>query len=54
MRHAEYFHDHVRIENILFDGVLQPVNGALQPDLSRPGMGLELKRTEAEQYAIAL
>jgi len=52
MRHAEYFHDHVRIENMLFDGVLQPVNGALQPDLSRPGMGLELKRKDAEKFAI--
>ena len=54
MRHAEYFHDHVRIENMVFDGVLQPVNGALQPDLSRPGMGLELKRADAERYAVTL
>lgn len=52
MRHAEYFHDHVRIENMLFDGVLQSVNGSLQPDLSRPGMGLELKRKDAEKFAI--
>jgi L-alanine-DL-glutamate epimerase-like enolase superfamily enzyme len=52
MRHAEYFHDHVRIENLLFEGVIQPVEGALQPDLSRPGHGLELKRAEAEKYAI--
>ena len=52
MRHAEYFHDHVRIENMLFDGVLQPINGALQPDLSRPGMGLALKRKDAEKFAV--
>ena len=51
MRHIEYFHDHVRIENMLFDGVPQPVNGALRPDLSRPGIGLELKRTDAERFA---
>jgi L-alanine-DL-glutamate epimerase-like enolase superfamily enzyme len=50
-RHVEYFHDHVRIERMLFDGVIDPVDGAFQPDLSRPGLGLEIKRTEAERYA---
>lgn len=50
MRHLEYFHDHVRIEHLLFDGALSPKNGALQPDLSRPGLGLELKRSDAERY----
>ncbi len=43
LRHLEYFHDHVRIENMFFDGVRSPVNGNLSPDLSRPGMGIELK-----------
>ena len=47
LRHLEYFHDHVRIESMLFDGVLEPVDGALVPDRSRPGHGLELKRAEA-------
>jgi L-alanine-DL-glutamate epimerase-like enolase superfamily enzyme len=42
-RHIEYFHDHVRIERQLFDGVLEPEGGALRPDRSRPGHGLELK-----------
>ncbi len=51
-RHMEYFHDHVRIEHMLFEGVLEPVEGALKPDLSRPGMGLELKRADAEKYAV--
>jgi len=50
-RHLEYFHDHVRIENMLFDGVPQPKNGKLCPDLSRPGIGLELKRADAQRYA---
>jgi hypothetical protein len=36
---CEYFHDHVRIEHMLFDGVATPKDGALRPDLSRPGMG---------------
>ena len=51
-RHMEYFHDHVRIEHMLFDGVLTPVQGELHPDLSRPGMGLELKRSDAAKYAV--
>ena len=49
--HIEYFHDHVRIEQELFDGVVKPRDGALHPDLGRPGIGLELKRAEAQRYA---
>jgi L-alanine-DL-glutamate epimerase-like enolase superfamily enzyme len=49
--HLEYRHDHVRVENMLFDGVLDPVEGCLHPDPSRPGLGLELKRADAERYA---
>ncbi len=48
----EYFHDHARIEHMLFDGALTPVDGRLRPDLSRPGFGLELKRADAERYAV--
>jgi L-alanine-DL-glutamate epimerase-like enolase superfamily enzyme len=51
LRHLEYFHDHVRIESLLFDGVLEPEAGELRPDRSRPGHGLELKRADAEAYA---
>ena len=47
--HEEYFHDHVRIEQMLFEGVVAPVNGELAPDLSRPGMGLELKAADARR-----
>jgi L-alanine-DL-glutamate epimerase-like enolase superfamily enzyme len=50
-RHLEWFHDHVRVERMLFDGVLEPERGTLPPDRSRPGHGLELKRAEAERYA---
>jgi len=49
--HLEYFYDHVRVEGMLFDGVLSPEGGDLRPDGSRPGLGLELKRSEAERYA---
>lgn len=51
LRHLEYFHDHVRIERMFFDGLPQLVNGALYPDLARPGIGLELKRADAEKFA---
>jgi L-alanine-DL-glutamate epimerase-like enolase superfamily enzyme len=53
LRHLEYFHDHVRIERMLFEGTLDPEDGALRPDRSRPGHGLELKRADAERYAVA-
>jgi len=49
--HLEYFHDHVRIERMFFDGTPEPVQGTLRPDLSRPGLGLELKRSDAARYA---
>jgi L-alanine-DL-glutamate epimerase-like enolase superfamily enzyme len=50
-RHLEYFHDHVRIEGMLFDGVPEPEDGVLRPDRSRVGNGLELKRRDAERLA---
>ena len=40
-----------RIERMLFDGVAQPHAGALRPDLTTPGMGLEFKRQDAERLA---
>lgn len=40
---VEYFHDHVRIEQMFFEGLPQLVQGRLQPDLSRSGNGLELR-----------
>jgi L-alanine-DL-glutamate epimerase-like enolase superfamily enzyme len=52
LAHLEYFHDHVRIEHLLFDGVVSPNEGALTPDLGRPGMGLEFKRDDAQRYAV--
>jgi len=51
-RHLEYFHDHVRIERMLFDGAVVPVAGRLAPDLSRPGLGLEFKRADAARYEV--
>jgi L-alanine-DL-glutamate epimerase-like enolase superfamily enzyme len=51
-RHAEYFHDHVRIEKMFFEGAARPNEGALQPDLSQPGNGLRLKRKDVEEFAL--
>jgi L-alanine-DL-glutamate epimerase-like enolase superfamily enzyme len=51
LRHLEYFHDHVRVESMLFDGVPEPEDGALRLDRSRPGLGLELKDADAERWA---
>ena len=53
LRHLEYFHDHVRIEHIAFDGTLQPQpGGLLRPDRSRAGLGLEIKHADLEQYRV--
>ena len=52
LHHIEYFFDHARIESMLFDGFTPPRGGALWPDLSRPGIGVELKIADAARYAI--
>ena len=51
VRHIEYFHDHQRIERMLFDGVTLPRDGLLFPELDRPGLGLTLKREDAARFA---
>ena len=50
LEHLEYFHDHVRVERLLFEGSLEPRGGTLVPDTSRPGMGLEIKDADAKRY----
>jgi L-alanine-DL-glutamate epimerase-like enolase superfamily enzyme len=52
MRHVEWFHDHARIEDLLFDGVPRPDGGALAPDRGRPGLGLAFKHADAEPHRI--
>jgi len=52
LRHLEWFHDHVRIEQMLFDGAPVPVNGEIRPDASRPGNGLRFKHQDAARYAL--
>ncbi|TFV91523.1 hypothetical protein E4K72_20480 [Oxalobacteraceae bacterium OM1] len=50
--HLEYFHDHARIEHMLFEGAPEPADGMLSPFRDRAGLGLELKEPEARCYAI--
>ena len=52
LAHLEYFHDHVRVERLILDGAPEPRDGLLSPDRSRPGLGLELRRADAERYAL--
>jgi L-alanine-DL-glutamate epimerase-like enolase superfamily enzyme len=52
LRHMEFFFDHVRIEKMFFDGPADPLNGMLAPDLSRPGIGLALRRRDAAAYEV--
>ena len=52
-RHQEYCHDHARIEKLCFDGVIEPQRGELRPDTTRVGMGLELRRADAERFAVS-
>lgn len=49
---GEYFFDHARIERLFFDGVPRLLSGALKPDRSRPGFGLEFKRSDAARFAM--
>jgi L-alanine-DL-glutamate epimerase-like enolase superfamily enzyme len=52
LRHVEYFHDHARVEHMIFDGALDPTHGELRPDMSRLGLGLTFKRVDAARFAV--
>ena len=43
LRHVEYFHDHSRLDPILFDGVTGPHDGALHPVGDFAGHGMRLR-----------
>lgn len=51
-RHLEWFHDHERIEQSLFDGTLAPHDGAVRPDLSVAGHGMTFKTEQARRYRV--
>ena len=52
LRHLEWFHDHVRIESMFFDGTLDPIGGTVRPDPDTPGHGLTLRSPDIERYLI--
>ncbi len=52
LRHMEWFHDHVRIEHMLFDGAPILRDGHIEPDFSRPGHGLVFREADAERFRI--
>jgi hypothetical protein len=52
LRHLEWFHDHVRIEQMLFDGAPLARDGVIEPDPDRPGHGLIFKAGDAERYRV--
>jgi len=51
-QHIEYFHDHARIESMLFEGATEPKGGAMRPNESRPGLGLEPRASVLEEYRV--
>jgi L-alanine-DL-glutamate epimerase-like enolase superfamily enzyme len=52
VRHLEWFHDHVRIEQSLVDGPADPVDGALTA-VDGPGHGLTFRAGEAAHLRVA-
>jgi L-alanine-DL-glutamate epimerase-like enolase superfamily enzyme len=52
LRHLEWFHDHVRIEQMLFDGAPTARDGVICPDWSRSGHGLAFKSKDAEKFSL--
>ncbi|HEX8933230.1 MAG TPA: enolase C-terminal domain-like protein [Pseudonocardiaceae bacterium] len=54
LRHLEWFHDHVRIEHMFFDGALEPQGGTVCPHPTAPGHGLRLRREVASRYQVGL
>ena len=50
-RHLEWFHDHVRIENLFFEGTLDPQGGWVRPG-DGPGNGLAFRAADADRYRV--
>ncbi len=52
LRHIEWFHDHVRIEDMFFDGALDPTGGTVRPTQG-VGHGLTLRTQEVAEFRVA-
>ncbi len=53
LRHVEWFHDHVRIEQMLFDGAPNIEHGTIAPDFAAPGHGLAFRAADAARYQVS-
>jgi L-alanine-DL-glutamate epimerase-like enolase superfamily enzyme len=53
LRHIEYFHDHTRIDQIMFDRALAPIDSSLRPAGDRPGLELTLRCADPEPHRVA-
>jgi L-alanine-DL-glutamate epimerase-like enolase superfamily enzyme len=53
LRNVEVFHDHARIEEMLFDGAVLPHDGWLEPPRDRPGLGVRFRRERARAYLVS-
>jgi L-alanine-DL-glutamate epimerase-like enolase superfamily enzyme len=51
LRHVEWFHDHVRVERLIFDGTLDPHGGVLCPNAQRIGHGLAVS-DRADEFLV--
>ncbi|MFI5693764.1 enolase C-terminal domain-like protein [Kribbella sp. NPDC051586] len=51
LRHLEWFHDHVRIEQLVFDGTADPAGGAIRFNAA-PGHGLTWRPSAAEPFRV--
>ena len=51
--HLEWFHDHVRIESMLFDGFVDAEHGTVRPLLDCAGHGIALRHADAERWRVA-
>lgn len=53
LRHLEYFHDHVRLEDLFFEGVARARQGSVIEVSAEPGIGICLKAPDVDQYRVA-
>ncbi len=53
IRHVEYFHDHYRLDAMLFEGVLTPQQGRLYPNTEQVGHGMALRETDARKLRVS-
>ncbi|MDQ2075374.1 enolase C-terminal domain-like protein [Marinimicrobium sp. ABcell2] len=51
-KHIEYFHDHVRLEKLLFEHVPELRNGKLWPNRERAGHGLAFRSEHAAPFLL--